>query len=103
MSHNIGILPSIFTDSTGTNSTITSHTGSEEVYLIDNNASAVTITIPAGSTVEAGYKYQIKRLGSGGVTVTPSSGTIETVPSFSLGAQFDSITLISNGSNWLLI
>ena len=96
------ILPSLSLDSTGSNSSITTYTGIEEIHLIDNSTNTVNITIPAGNTVGTGYKYQIK-LGSAGVSIAPVSGTIDTISSFSLTSQFDSITLVSDGSNWFLI
>lgn len=99
----LSIIPTVSTDNTGSDSSITTYTGTEQIHLIDNTTNAVNITIPAGNTVGVGYKYQIKRLGSGGVTITPASGTIDTASSFSLASQFDSITLVSDGSNWLLI
>ena len=77
----------------------------EEVYTV-NSASAVTLTLVSAATVGEGFKYQIKRLGTGAVTVDPAS--TEHIDhsgqtTFSIGAQYDSITLISDGTNWLLI
>jgi len=71
--------------------------------LISNGANNVTITIPAASTAGTGYKYQVKRLGTGTVSIAPSSGTIDGVASFSLASQFDSITLVSDNSNYYII
>ena len=98
-----GSTPSVTTDSTGTNTTISTNTGIEEIHLINNGSNNVTITIPAASSVGAGYKYNIKRLGSGTVSITPSSGTIDTASSFSLASQYDSVTLVSDNSNYHII
>ena len=95
--------PNITTDSSQTNTTISSHTGIEEIHLINNGAVAVTITIPTATTVGAGYKYNVKRLGTASVTVSPSSGTIDAAASFVLDVQYDAVTLVSDGSNYFII
>jgi len=77
----------------------------EEVYTV-NSASAVTLTLVSAATVGEGFKYQIKRLGAGDVIVDPASTEYidhSGQTTFSIGAQYDSITLISDGTNWLLI
>ena len=98
-----GSAPSVTTDSTGSDTTISTNTGIEEIHLISNGSNNVTITIPAASTVGAGYKYNIKRLGTGTVSVAPSSGTIDGASSFSLASQYDSVTLVSDNSNYHII
>lgn len=77
----------------------------EEVYTV-NSSSAVTLTLVSAATVGEGFKYQIKRLGTGSVTVDPASTEYidhSGQSTFAIGAQYDSITLISDGTNWLLI
>ena len=98
-----GSAPDVVTDSSGTNTTISTTTGTEEVHLISNGANNVAITIPAASTAGEGYKYQVKRLGTGTVSVAPSSGTIDGAASFSLASQYDSVTVVSDNSNWFII
>ena len=71
-----------------------------------NSSSAVTLTLVSAVTVGEGFKYQIKRLGTGAVTVDPAGSEYidhSGQSTFSIGAQYDSITLISDGTNWLLI
>ena len=98
-----GTAPDVITDTSGTNTTISTTTGIEEVHLISNGANNVAITIPAASTAGEGYKYQVKRLGTGTVSVAPSSGTIDGAASFSLASQYDSVTVVSDNSNWFII
>lgn len=93
----------VITDSSGSDTTISSTTGIEEIHLINNTTNNVTITIPAASTTGSGYKYQLKRLGTGTVSVSPTSGTIDTASSFSIASQFDSVTLLSDGTNYHII
>ena len=101
-----GAAPNVTTDSSGTDTTISTTTGIEEVHLISNGASNVVITLPAAATAGAGYKYQIKRLGTGNVTVDPNGSEYidhSAQTTFAIGAQYDSITLCTDGSNWYLI
>ena len=96
-----GNAPTVTTDSSGSDTTISTNTGIEEIHLINNTNNNVTITIPGG--ISAGYKYNIKRLGSGTVTLQASSGTIDTATNFSLASQFDSVTVVSDGTNYHII
>ena len=95
-----GSAPSVINDNSGSDTTISTSTGIEEIHLIDNSSNNVVITIP---TTSAGYKYQIKRLGTGTVSVQPSSGTIDANNSFSLASRYDSVTLVSDGTNYHII
>ena len=102
-----GSAPDVVTDSSGTDTTISTTTGIEEVHLISNGASAVVITIPSASTSGEGYKYQIKRLGTANVTVktaTPSTdGQIDSSDTFVLTSQYQSVTVVSDASNYFII
>ena len=98
-----GSVPSVTTDSSGTDTTIATNTGIEEIHLISNTTNNVVITIPTAATAGTGYKYNIKRLGSGTVSVTPASGTIDTAANFALDLQYSSVTVVSDGSNWLIL
>ena len=76
--------------------------------MISNGASAVTITIPTASTCGSGYKYQIKRLGTANVTIqsqTISAGNnqIDGQNTYVLTSQFESITVLSNGTTFFII
>ena len=78
----------------------------EDVYKINNTTYNVTIALVASATVGSGFKYQLKRLGSGTVTIDPDgSETIDHAGQSTLviPAQYDSITLMSDGSNWIII
>lgn len=99
--------PDVVTDSSGTDTTISSTTGIEEIHLISNGLNAVTITIPSSSTAGEGYKYQIKRLGTANVTVktaTPSTdGQIDGSDTYVLSSQYESVTIVSDNSNYFII
>jgi hypothetical protein len=77
----------------------------EEIYLI-NAGSASTITLPnpaSGATVPSGFKYNIKSVGAGAVTIDTASGTIDGASSFALSTQYSSVSLVCDGSNYYII
>ena len=96
-----GSAPNVTTDSSGTNTTISTSTGIEEIHLIDNGSSSVTITLPTAGTVGSGYKYNVKRLGTATVTVSSSSNIDG--GSFTLNLTNQSVTVVSNGSTYYVI
>lgn len=78
---------------------------SEEIYKI-NSTSSITVTLASSASVGEGFTYQIKRIGSGNVIINTSNSEYidnSSQTSFSITAQYDSITLTSDGSNWILI
>ena len=92
--------------STGINYTITQTGGSSQVYLITPSAN-IDISLPSAATVGDGYIYNIKNLGSYVLTLKGNgSETIDGVsPStgVEIATQYESLTLVSNGSNWFII
>jgi uncharacterized metal-binding protein len=96
--------PTVTTDSSGTNSTISNPAAGtlEDIYLVSNGASAVTITLPT-VTGNSGYKVNIKRLGTANVTISPASGTIDGAASQVLSVQYSAYTLTTDGTNWHII
>jgi uncharacterized metal-binding protein len=96
--------PTVTTDSSGTDSTISNPAASvlEDIYLVSNGAAAVNITLPT-VTGNSGYKAQIKRLGTANVTVTPASGTIDGAANKVLSVQYSSFTCVTDGTNWHII
>jgi hypothetical protein len=96
--------PTVTTDTTGTNSTIGNPPAGrlEDIYLVSNGASAVTITLPT-VTGNSGYKVNIKRLGTANVTISPASGTIDGAASQVLSVQYSAYTLTTDGTNWYII
>ena len=102
MSHNI--LPKITTlSSQGSNYTISSYNGLEEIYVVTPTANIV-VNIPDASASKAGFKYQIKNLASSNtLTLTPSSCNIDGAATFVVATQYESVTLLSDGSNYHII
>ena len=85
---------------TGT-TTIGTYTGIEEIILVNNLATAATITLPTAGTVGSGYKYNIKRLGTATVTVSSTSNIDG--GSFTLNLTNQSVTVVSDGSTYYII
>ena len=99
--------PTVTTDSSGTNSTISNPAAEklEDIYLVDNGATAVTITLPT-VTGNSGYKVQVKRLGTANVTISRAgTATIDdgSATSKILTIQYSSLTLCTDGTDWYII
>lgn len=89
--------------------TTTTVTGSytltgDDTFIICNSSSAMNITLPSAVNYN-GKQYDIKSIGSGGVTMLTTSG--ETIDAYASGAitltTYDNLTVFSNGSNWLIL
>lgn len=94
----------VFTVNTqsGTSYTVSA---SDTVVIADATSNNVTVTLPAASTVN-GYRFYVKRKdgSANSVTVARSGGdTIDGATSVTLDAQYTSITVVSDGSNWYIL
>jgi len=70
--------------------------------FVNVTATGKTITLPTATTCQ-GRIYTIKLTASGSGTVaTTSSQTIDGSTTYSLSAQYKYVTVISDGSNWLI-
>ena len=94
-------------DGTGTDPGAVTAAELERVYLIDNGASAVTVTLPAISgNVGAGFKLQIKMLGTANVTIGRNSENIDgKALDETLSVQYSAFTLVcaGSGTGWFII
>ncbi len=63
---------------------------------------SITVTLPSASGI-SGREYIIKNIGASTVTVASSSGLIDGSSTFSLGSQYETITVQSDGTNWWII
>lgn len=87
--------------------TTTSHTAADDgVILVDDDTATatVTVTLPAAD-VSDGLVYHIKKLGTTANVIVDGSGseTIDGGTTATLTAQYESIMIISDGSNWHII
>ena len=70
--------------------------------LVECTTGSFTVTLPTAVGC-VGYQFVIKNTGSGTITLaTTSSQTIDGASTQSL-AQYQSLTVVSNGTNWILI
>jgi hypothetical protein len=74
----------------------------QEIYTV-SGSSAVTMTLP-DATACAGMRYDIKRVGTATTTIACNgSQTIDGQTTIQLLAQYVNATLVSTGTNWILI
>ena len=97
-----------WSDATFATSTKTSNytiTGTDVVIFADATSGSVTITLPTASA-NAGYRFYVKRIDNSGNTCSiarSGSDTIDGQTSITIAAQYDSYTVVSNGSLWYII
>ncbi|RLS54289.1 MAG: hypothetical protein DWH91_12115 [Planctomycetota bacterium] len=80
-------------------------TGSDSVVIADATTAAFNVTLPTAVGI-SGRQYTIKRVNGGvnNVTVTTtSSQTIDGATTNVLNAQYSSVTVVSDGANWLIV
>ena len=79
----------------------------DSIILVDDDTAGapVAITLLAAATAGDGFELSVKKLGStAAVTIDANaSETIDGGLTASLTAQYESITIISNGTNWYVI
>jgi hypothetical protein len=97
-----------WSDATFSTATKTSNytiTGTDVVIFGDATSGNVTITLPTASA-NSGYRFYIKRIDASGNTLSiarSGSDTIDGQTSVNIAAQYDSYTIVSNGSLWFII
>ena len=80
-------------------------TASDRVILCDATGNSITVSLPSASGI-TGRVYTIKRIDSSANTVTidpDGSETIDGASTYSLSSQWDFVTIVSDGSNWVII
>jgi hypothetical protein len=77
-------------------------TNSNTYVLVDASGGARTITLPSPTS---GRVFYIKKTDSSlnAVTISPPSGTIDGAASKALNYQYDSLTIVSDGTNFYLV
>lgn len=80
-------------------------TTANDIILNNATSAAITNTLPTAVGI-SGKVFYIKKIDSSGNTVTintTSSQTIDGVTSKIMSTQYNSLTVVSDGSNWYLI
>lgn len=76
-----------------------------KVNLVSASTAPITLTLPQAS-LSSGFKYTIKKIdaSANAVTLDPfSSETIDGSATYTLSSQYDSVTVVCNGTNWFII
>ena len=95
--------PSVTVSSPSADQTLTSPSGIEEVYIY-TPSTAITVNLVAAATCTSGFKYQIKNRSTNTLTIDPNgTETIDGASTYALATQEESVTLITDGSNWFII
>ncbi len=77
----------------------------QEVWICDATSSNQTFTLPAAATM-TGLKFTFKKIdvSANTVTITPDgSEKIDGAANYIISSLYESITIISDGSNWYII
>jgi hypothetical protein len=88
-----------------TKTTNYSVTSTDSVLLCDATSGALTVTLPTAAGI-TGRQYSFKRISSGANTVTvaaQSGQTIDGAATRVLGTQYETVTVVSDGSNWWVV
>ena len=73
------------------------------LHLVDTTA-ARSLTLPAVvNLATVGIKDSTGGAMAFNITVTPASGTIDGSATYVMNADYESVTLISNGTNWVVV
>jgi len=75
----------------------------DKIVLVDATAGPVTITLLASATAGDGFRLVVKKVDSSANAVTvdgTASETIDGATTSTLSTQYDSVNLVSDGSNW---
>ncbi len=99
-----GSAPTVTSASPATNYTISTHADNEEIYILNPSAN-ISVFLPAASACGSGYKYQIKNLGAYTITIDPNSSEYidhSGQTTFDI-VQYESVTLVTDASNWFII
>lgn len=84
-----------------------SGTNGDAKTIVLNNAAGATVTLPSAVGIE-GREYNIKKISNtgGGRDVTIDGAGAETIDgatTFTLGKQWEAITVVSDGANWFIV
>lgn len=75
----------------------------DEVLLVDASSAAVTVDLPAISTLATGKTYTVKKIDSSANTVTidgDGSETIDGALTVVIASQYDSVTVFHDDTEW---
>ena len=78
------------------------YTASATDYVIDCTSGTFTVSLPTAVGI-TGRVYVIKNSGTGTITIDPNGAqTIDGLSAYTLAVRYESITIMSNGANWIV-
>ena len=79
--------------------------GKDKVILANGTGGAFTVTLPDARLRKNAQPITIKRMNSGAnaITVGSAGGTIDGAATQSIASQYTALTVISDGSVWVII
>lgn len=86
--------------------TATTHTAANEyVILVDDDTAAAAVTVTLPPAADSNRKYYIKKLGSTASVTIDGDGaeTIDGGTTAVLNSQYESLTLVSDGTEWWIL
>ena len=98
------VLRALSTSSTYTGATVSLGVQDGGVTLISTTANAVSVVLPAASLCKD-YQFIVKRVSGGAntLTVTATSGNIDSGASAVINTQYTSLTFRSDGTNFWIV
>lgn len=73
-------------------------------YAINCTSGTFTLTLPPAATAGAGRMFVIKNSGAGVITVDGDGAeTIDGAATYTISTQYAAITVMSTGSNWIIL
>ena len=83
---------------------VLSSADNEQIFIVNPDTTNVVVNLPSAATAGSGFKYQIKNTNSTyNLILTPASGTIDSSSTHTISVENESITLVSDGSNYFII
>lgn len=75
----------------------------DSFYSVDTTGGNVTVQLPAADSVMPGRQYQVKKVDASANTVTISGTSIDGATSAVITTRYEVVTVISDGTEWLII
>jgi hypothetical protein len=77
----------------------------DRIVLADATSAPFTVTLPSAQGRHGQQALTVKRMNAGGnaVTVGAASGLIDGAATQSLGSQYARLSVVSDGTQWLII
>ena len=76
--------------------------GSPTLVTVDTSGGNVTLTLPTPSAV-TGHRVEVKKLTAANTLTVSSSANIDGAPTLAWTTQYQSYSLVSTGTTWVIV